>query len=261
MSGTHEGSGAREFALMNVEIGTPLGPIRGRVQVDTGPMRLADLVSTATGLTEIMVGRARRAEEAAGRAISCRAGCGACCRQMVPLSIPEAFALADTIDALPAERRTAALARFDAVVAGLDGAGLLSVILDADLLADASKEISMRYFYLGLACPLLVDESCSIHAARPVACREYNVTSPASNCSDPVAFGVRVVPMPLPFSLPLARLTAELTSMPPALVPLSLVPRWVAEHAELRARTWPGAELFNQLMGVIAKSPATWIER
>jgi len=261
MNDTSEDPGAREFAVMNVEIGTPLGPIRGRVQIDTGPMRLASLVSTATGLTEIMVGRTRRSEESAGRAISCRAGCGACCRQMVPLSIPEAFALADTIDAMPPERRAAVLARFDTVVAGLGDAGLLDVILNADLLADASKAISMRYFYLGLACPLLADESCGIHAERPVACREYNVTSPAANCQDPVAFGVRVVPMPLPFSLPLARLTAELTAAPPALVPLSLVPRWVAEHADLRARTWPGAELFNQFMGVIAKSPATWIER
>ncbi len=42
-----------------------------------------------------------------------------------------------------------------------------------------------RYFHLGIACPFLEDESCSIHADRPISCREYLVTSPAVNCADP----------------------------------------------------------------------------
>ena len=248
------------LAAMNVEIGTPLGPIRGRVQVDTGPMRLSDLVSTAVGLTGIMVDRSRKIEEKAGRAVSCRAGCGACCRQMVPLSAPEAFQLADFIDSLAPAHREAVLARFDSIVDVLDRETLLASLLETDLLADASKDISMRYFRLGLACPFLVDESCSIHPVRPVACREYNVTSPAFYCTDPQAFGVRLMPMPLPLSLSLAHLTAELTESPPVLVPLTLVPRWTAEHDELRRRTWPGLELFKRFMEIIRRTPAALIE-
>jgi Fe-S-cluster containining protein len=223
-------------------------------------MRLADLVATAVGLTEIMVRRARTFEEKAGRAVSCCAGCGACCRQMVPLSAPEAFQLADFIDSLAPHHREAVMTRFDAVVDALDRETLLASLVDTDLLADASKALSMRYFRLGLACPFLVDESCSIHAVRPVACREYNVTTPAFYCRDPEAFGVRLMPMPMPLSLPLAHLTAELTSSPPILVPLTLVPRWAAEHDELRRRTWPGLELFKRFMETIRKTPATLFE-
>jgi hypothetical protein len=69
------------------------------------------------------------------------------------------------------------------------------------------------------------------------------------------------MPMPLPLSLPLARLTAELTESAPILVPLTLVPRWVADQSDLRQRTWPGLDLFKHFMEVISKSPATWIER
>jgi hypothetical protein len=54
-------------------------------------------------------------------------------------------------------------------------------------------ELVLQYFYEGIACPFLEDESCSIHESRPLACREYLVTSPAENCSAPTAETVRMV--------------------------------------------------------------------
>jgi hypothetical protein len=34
-----------------------------------------------------------------------------------------------------------------------------------------------------VACPFLEDEACSIHADRPLSCREYLVTSPPELCA------------------------------------------------------------------------------
>ena len=49
---------------------------------------------------------------------------------------------------------------------------------------------------LGIPCPFLEDESCSIHPARPLVCREYLVTSPAELCAGPAQEGVTPVPVP-----------------------------------------------------------------
>src|SRR5260221_92883 len=52
-----------------------------------------------------------------------------------------------------------------------------------------------------IACPCLEDESGSIHPDRPMACREYLVTSPAENCRTPRADNIEKVTLeadPLP---------------------------------------------------------------
>ena len=246
----------REPVVYAVEIQTTTGPLRGRVAVDPGPMRLADLVPTAIELTTALVARANRRETEAGRAVSCRAGCGACCRQMVPLSPPEAFHLADVIGSLPPDRREAALLRFVEIEALLEEHGMIEELLDPHFDDEPVLRIARAYFDLQQACPFLVEESCSIHAHRPVACREYNVTSPAAWCADAYTQPIEKVPMPLPLSAPLARLTAQLTGTRPRLVPLTLVPRFVADHRELASRTWPGVELFGRFMEQLGGAPA-----
>jgi Fe-S-cluster containining protein len=240
---------------MNVSIGTRFGPLRGQVRVSRGPMRLADLASTAAEITDVVVSRARAAEEHAGRSITCCAGCGACCRQLVPISPPEALRIADVIEALPPDRRAEVLARYDAVTDLLGPSGFMDEILDADLMANESIGLAYRYFKLGAPCPFLVDESCSIHTTRPVACREYNVTSPAVHCQDPGCGKIETVSMPFPLSLALSRLTSKLTGAKPILIPLSLVPYWLARNLDLAQRTWPGEELFRAFMETAAERP------
>ena len=38
--------------------------------------------------------------------------------------------------------------------------------------------LGREYFQLGIPCPFLEEESCSIYHDRPITCREYLVTSP-----------------------------------------------------------------------------------
>ena len=123
------------------------------------------------GLVNEVVGAAE-AGLADQQAISCRKGCGACCRQLVPISRTEGEALLALVEAMPKERRKAVRARFAAAEAAIGGAGL------AERGGRSDREMSVAYFALGVPCPFLEEESCSIHPDRPLVCREYLVTSP-----------------------------------------------------------------------------------
>ncbi len=249
-----------DMQLWAVELSTPDGVLRGKVAVTRGPMRLAGLVRTTCGLTDALVAHAIELEEQAGRTISCRAGCAACCRYMVPVSPAEALHLMDVIESLEPDRRRSVLEKFDEIVGVLEQHEMIAELLDPPPTDEPVLPIARRYFELQLACPLLADESCVLHTERPIACRHCNTTSPPAACSRPYEPGVAQVPMPLPLSAPLARLTAQLTGQPPGLIPLPLVPRWVAQHADLRQRTWPGLELFDRFLTQIGSPGAAGSE-
>ena len=168
-----------ESVDLALDIETPLGPIRGRVNVEKRPMGLADLVPMAQELTDLLARRAIQRVEQEGKELSCRAGCGACCRQMVPLSPPEAFYLIDMIDSFSAEKKEKLLGRFERIEAELEGQKMIEPLLAPDYSDDIAMGSAKSYLSLQMPCPFLVDESCTIHNYRPVACREYNVTSPA----------------------------------------------------------------------------------
>ncbi len=219
-------------------------------------MRLAELVPTTLELTDILVARATRKVARSGDRISCRAGCGACCRQMVCLSIPECFYLVDFMERMPGAARATALRQFAEIESRLAEQNLIEPLLDPDYHDDRALQIAHKYFFMHMPCPFLTEESCSIHTHRPVVCREYNVTSPAELCVDPIRNNVIRLPMPQPLTTPLARLAAELTDTKTRLIPLSLAPRWVAEHAELRDRTWPGLETFERFLKLISELPS-----
>jgi Fe-S-cluster containining protein len=126
----------------------------------------------------------------AGKAISCRKGCGACCRQLVPISRTEGERLLDLVEAMPKERRKEIRRRFAAAEAVLVPAGF------GDRTGKTDRELSTSYFPLGVACPFLEEESCSIHVDRPLICREYLVTSPPELCDSAVQEGVTPVAVP-----------------------------------------------------------------
>src|SRR4030095_16404195 len=79
----------------------------------------AEIVPALQGLVNAVVEAAE-----AGKSISCRKGCGACCRQLVPVSRTEGERLVALIEAMPRERRATLHARFAAAEAVLHHAGL-----------------------------------------------------------------------------------------------------------------------------------------
>jgi len=155
------------------------------ITVPNAQVPAAEIVPALQGLVNAVVEAAE-----AGQKISCRKGCGACCRQLVPVSRTEGERLLQIVDALPAERRDILMTRFAAAEVAIENAGLTARQGRSD------RELSAAYFSLHLPCPFLEDESCSIHPERPLVCREYLVTSPAALCAGPAQEGVTPVAVP-----------------------------------------------------------------
>jgi Fe-S-cluster containining protein len=136
-------------------------------------------------------------EAAAGREVSCKKGCGACCRQLVPISAIEATEVAGVVDRMPEERKKVILERFADARRRLEEVGMLEPLLHPDQFSDEHmRNLGREYFKFGIPCPFLEEESCSIYLDRPITCREYLVTSPAENCAAPTPETIKMVPLP-----------------------------------------------------------------
>ena len=190
------------------------------ITVPSGPVPAADVVPALQGLVNAVVAAAE-----AGKAISCRRGCGACCRQLVPISRTEGERLLSTVAALPAERRAVLEGRFAAAEAALAAADF------KERKGRPDRELSTAYFALGIPCPFLEEESCSIHPDRPLICREYLVTSPAELCAGPEQEGV--TPVPVPKVSPAAR---GLQDEREEWFPLALLMDWAKRRPRAGAR-------------------------
>ena len=154
------------------------------------------LLPGAQGLANAIAALGEARAQRGGFKISCTKGCGACCRQLVPVSPTEARELAALVAALPPERAAEVRQRFADALSRIESAGLpLKGPSTTD--KEAYREYGLEYFRQGVACPFLVDESCSIHANRPLVCREYQVTSPPAACAKLGSGEVRQVAVPL----------------------------------------------------------------
>jgi hypothetical protein len=136
------------------------------------------------------------------------------------------------MNALPEPRRSEIRRRFAEARRRLQESGLLARLESAD--RPSGKELrpfGLEYFSQRIACPFLEDESCSIYADRPMACREYLVTSPAAHCADPTPERVRCVPMPGKVSNAVAQADRPASDRAIPWVPLILAPEWAETHA------------------------------
>jgi Fe-S-cluster containining protein len=176
----------------------------------------------------------------AGKAISCRKGCGACCRQLVPISRTEGERLLALVDSMPRDRRGEIKRRFAAAEAVLLPAGF------GERSGKTDRELSTAYFPLGVACPFLEDESCSIHAERPLICREYLVTSPPERCRSAVQEGVTPVAVPK-FSLAARKVQEEKDEW----FPLALLMAWGRSRPKNATRR-TGQEWIQRFLGRLA---------
>lgn len=247
LEATGEGSGATATADVQLTLGGQ--PLQLSITVPAGRTPLRVLLPVLQGLTDVVVGAAVQKVERQGQTVSCRKGCGACCRQVVPVAAAEARALHRLVEAMPEPRRSQVRARFAEVLRRLDEAGLLERLRERGRWADEQvRPLGLAYFRLGLACPFLEDESCSIHKDRPLACREYLVTSPAEACSRPTGETVRCVPMPDSVSQAVRAVDAEASGSGASWVPLALALEWAEAHPEGPA-TQTGPKLLEEVFG------------
>lgn len=230
------------------ELGLCGRTIEAETSIPNAPLRVADLLPVLHSFDDAVVAMAADKVESEGRKLSCRDGCGACCRQVVPISQAEAYYLAELVAAMPPERQARVRGRFRDALAAL-GEPMAARLRDTAKLRDleSRRELGKEYFRLGVACPFLEDESCSIYPYRPMSCREYLVTSPAQNCSHPAPESIEPVPLPLKLSEILYCFKQDTTSW----VPLVIALEWVEQQAGSPPRYSPGPELFKDFLNRI----------
>jgi Fe-S-cluster containining protein len=249
-SGMPNGAAVAAAESVTAEVDMTIGARRlhAKMSVPAGPTRLMDLLPLAQNLANAVVGAAVEDIVEQGQAVSCKKGCGACCRQLVPISQVEARRIRDLVETLPEPRREQIRARFSQAREALRIAGLLEQLEARERWApDGVETIGVDYFRLGIACPFLEDESCSIHADRPITCREYLVTSPAEHCARPTRETVETARIPLKVWTAVARFD----KLPPGerflrWVPLILAPEWADAHPD-ETPPRPGPELLKEL--------------
>src|SRR5687768_15708655 len=108
--------------VLEIDMQTAYGRLQGKLAVPPSPIRLSELAYSFLSFDQRLIDMAAAADRKGGHAVSCRKGCSACCRQIVPLSPAEAWMIADLVRSLPLERRTALLERFAGIRARLQGA-------------------------------------------------------------------------------------------------------------------------------------------
>ena len=226
------------------------------LKVRVGPSTLRDLLPTAREISERVAAIAIEHAEAEGKKVSCRAGCGACCRQLVPISVVEAKSLADLVATMPGARRAAIRRRFQDAVRRLEQAGLLDprakkgrqALLSTAAPGESGFEnVSKRYFAEQIACPFLEAESCSIYADRPLVCREYNAVTPAEWCSE-LGTRVETAPRPARMSEVLAEAANALAGTDYPCIPLTLSLEWSEAHGKSLAKAQDGEAMFWALL-------------
>ena len=239
-----------------ISLQTPSGEISTAVGVPAGFVPITAILPLMRSLGgEAQVLEQRRLLEA-GQRISCEKGCAACCRMLVPISVPEAFALTNAIDQLDQNERNRLLAKLDLAQQQLARAGILkqlSSLADSSepLNDEAIEPLNRAYYALRMPCPFLDNETCSIYADRPAACRELAVTSPATECQEMTKQTVQPVPVAVRLSTALSLLWADLSGTAPRLIPLPLAVDWARRHKEEQTNQWTGTELFEKAMDQI----------
>ena len=230
------------------------GRLNASVRVPAGHVTLTQILPALQSLSSNIMASTTQQVEAEGHKVSCRAGCGACCRQLVPLSIFEAEALADWIRTLPQEQQDHLAERFHRALLALRDAGMIERLNPETWVGEEEMAaLALDYFLQRVACPFLVDESCSIHPIRPLICREYLVTSPAEFCVMPTRDKVVGVPVPVKLSKLMFRLGAAVEDGRSGWIPLVFLLAWM--QARIRpgdAIQGAGPELLHEMVKRLA---------
>lgn len=226
------------------------------VDVPVGPAKPRTLLPLMQEITNLVVDLAGKAEEEAGRHIACAAGCGACCRQLVPIAQTEAHEIAALVNEMPEPRRTEVRTRFTAAVEQFTNAGLIDDLRHTERLAgDKAIPFGLTYFHQQVACPFLENESCSIHPNRPLACREYLVTSNPQFCATPETEQIQGVPIGAKISRVMRRMDSDARDNGASFVPLVMALEYADTHPD-NATMQNGPDLLRSLIGHLTGTPA-----
>ncbi|MGB7069865.1 MAG: YkgJ family cysteine cluster protein [Pyrinomonadaceae bacterium] len=244
-------------------------PVEMELTVPATPVKPHRMLPVFQKMTNSIVGLSVEEAEAQGKSISCKAGCGACCRQPVPITEVEVYHIAELVEAMPDQRRKEIIKRFTEAVEHFSKLNWFKRIHDVTesaqnespkAAAEMVNNVTMDYFREGIPCPFLENESCSIHEARPLSCREYLVTSPAENCQSPNAKNISRIDLMLKPSRSLRALGDERFSASgflgyvPLIRALELAREFPENYREETGQHWAAA-FFDRLVKIGSANP------
>ena len=222
-----------EWVTGNITLTIGGEPLHLQMTVPAKPVKPQKMLPVFQKMANSFVDIGVGAAEADGGEISCQKGCGACCRQPVPVAEIESYQLAELVENMPEPRRSEVKKKFDAAFNHFGKIGWFDRLSECAGKAQKDQEkVVMEYFHEGVACPFLLDESCSIHLDRPLACREYLVTSPSENCSNPTAKTVDLIKIPVKPSKTLMKVGQKRQISGVNFIPLVLSLKWVEMNKE-----------------------------
>ena len=236
-----------------IALNTSAGQITTAVEVPTGFVPVTAIVPLIRRFGEEAQALEVAHSTDASKTPSCHKGCAACCRMLVPLSAPEAFALGEWVRSRPTDQQERIVARLVEAKTQLLSQGLwerLSELCNAPEQPkdDVLEVMNREYYALRLPCPFLEEEVCTIYEARPAACRELLVSSPPERCDDLINNSVDPISAPLLVSTVLGLLWQELTKSPTRLIPLPVALDWAKGHEQENQQTWRGVELLDRAL-------------
>lgn len=220
-----------------------------KVVVSAANTDSSDVLPFARALSDRTIAVAIEEANSKGQSVSCRKGCSACCYQLVPVSETEAHDIAKYIKSLPKSRRQQLKVRFEEAKNQLENTDLWRILMHPQRLdLHRGTGLSLRYLEQNIPCPFLDDNSaCTIHAQRPLSCREYLVTSDPQHCSDPGAEKIIGVEIPSKVSHAMASLHEGDPNYHSSWVPLIAVPYWREEYPGFPAKR-PGPQWVETLL-------------
>jgi Fe-S-cluster containining protein len=209
-------------------------------------VRLSEMVPFTHFITDQMV---KAAIDHSLLPVTCGKGCGVCCNQLVPLSIPELFFMVEQLRAMPPQERFPILSRFDTIEKHLIASNFIQTLRTIDQTKN-DRTIAEHYFHLNLQCPFLDQQSCTIHSWRPVVCREFNALSDPKLCADPFNNKISSISYIQRPSSILAKLFATITGTVPILTPMPLLFESFEQHQAHSTRTWQSTFLAQTILDI-----------
>ena len=184
--------------------------------------------------------------------IMCQKGCNACCKYMVSLSAPEAFAIRNKIMEMEAEEGRNTLEQTLDVSRTILEKFPIFFNDEQDETENQDAALSQWYSSLDIACPFLSEENgqCKIYEDRPIVCREHMVMSDPKQCAIENDLKKHEVPVPVSFSRVLAQLSAEMQCSDVDAVMLPLAVAWAQDNDEQCHRTWPAVKLMKRFVKI-----------
>ncbi len=227
-----------------------------RINVAPVQARLSEMAPLARAIsTKLALATLERLREN-GKSVPCCKGCSACCSYLIPLSVPEAFCMAEELFALPPEKGKTLLQ------SSLDTAKTILEQMPEDFNTGESptdsgirsSQLGTWYAGLRLHCPFLSDDLCVMYDQRPIACREHVVTGSATSCNVEGTDEPDVAKMPVSVLECLGRLAAELEQSEVEAIMLPLALPWAQENTERSNRTWPAVTMVEQFIHILQET-------